>query len=203
MRALSGSGPPGGLLPSASTSSDASNSQISDRAGARGLASSDEAPENVGSDACETNNVPVEMTDEEVLRLYGDTIPRTEDGLLTSVGSRLHDDDAEEGERKCRPCMFNRSKRGCKAGLQCGYCHFPHGTQNKPRLCKGKRLYIRTLLVRAEAKLASDPNALDSIQLPEFVLRNEQLKQEVCDKLQATAERLNAERTDEIYVQLQ
>jgi len=37
-----------------------------------------------------------------------------------SVGSRLH----SVGE--CTPCKFNRSRRGCKDGLDCQLCHFPH-----------------------------------------------------------------------------
>jgi len=45
------------------------------------------------------------------------------DGLETShvsLGSQLH----HLGE--CTPCKFFRSRRGCRDGLQCTLCHFPH-----------------------------------------------------------------------------
>jgi hypothetical protein len=40
--------------------------------------------------------------------------------LTYSVGSVGHH------AGKCTPCKFHRSKRGCRAGLTCNLCHFPH-----------------------------------------------------------------------------
>jgi len=46
--------------------------------------------------------------------------PRGPDGEWLSFGSRLH------LQNRCTPCKFFRGRRGCRDGVQCKMCHFPH-----------------------------------------------------------------------------
>lgn len=46
--------------------------------------------------------------------------PRGEDGKLLSVGSKSHASGC------CVPCKFMKVKRGCRDGVLCNNCHFPH-----------------------------------------------------------------------------
>lgn len=66
------------------------------------------------------------------------------DRSFVSAGSALH------GQDECNPCLFVHTKRGCKNGETCVFCHFPHKRKATPRPAKGKRDRYRKLVNRME-----------------------------------------------------
>jgi len=78
-------------------------------------------------------------------------IPRTIHGYLTSWGSRFHDVNPSD----CRPCLFQVSPDGCKAGIVCQFCHLPHERLGKP--CKKKRERFKKLLEQPEQLISEMP----------------------------------------------
>lgn len=62
-------------------------------------------------------------------------IPKNRHGYLTSWGSRFHNSNPDD----CKPCLFQVSPSGCRAGIVCQFCHMPHERSGKTRPCKKKR----------------------------------------------------------------
>lgn len=72
-------------------------------------------------------------------------------GESPSAGSQGHVAGA------CRPCLYVRSKKGCKFGASCGFCHIAtgHAEPAKSRPGKGKRERIRKALALEAARSLS------------------------------------------------
>ncbi|CAK0827624.1 unnamed protein product, partial [Prorocentrum cordatum] len=59
----------------------------------------------------------------------------------------------------CRPCHYFSSRVGCANGAQCGFCHFPHATQRRPRPSKATRLHCRRLVERLDGEVGGGQSA--------------------------------------------
>mmetsp|Transcript_129947 Transcript_129947/g.259225 ORF Transcript_129947/g.259225 Transcript_129947/m.259225 type:complete len:227 (-) Transcript_129947:300-980(-) len=57
----------------------------------------------------------------------------------TPSGSALH---AEGG---CSPCHFFSTRKGCRAGTTCKFCHMPHDIPPRTRPCKERRAKAKRL----------------------------------------------------------
>jgi len=54
-------------------------------------------------------------------------VPRTADGVLTSIGAIMHKDET------CSACVFHQSAKGCYNGLRCKFCHMEHPKKKRTR----------------------------------------------------------------------
>lgn len=55
------------------------------------------------------------------------SLPHDASDRILSLGSREHmQNSAAEAHQGCVPCKFHCTSRGCKDGILCGLCHFPH-----------------------------------------------------------------------------
>jgi len=116
--------------------------------------------------------------------LQGDiTVLLDEQGNPTSIGSATH------YEGTCKPCVFVTSKRECRNGVNCTFCHFPH-----KRASAGKRSRFRKYMERAETIIDNDPNQLGDVtaKLPRSIEQDEKRKSDVVSKLIARAGKAKA-----------
>mmetsp|Transcript_18682 Transcript_18682/g.36639 ORF Transcript_18682/g.36639 Transcript_18682/m.36639 type:complete len:174 (-) Transcript_18682:51-572(-) len=135
---------------------------------------------------------------------------------LTSIGSIMH----ECGE--CQPCRCILMSEPCALGLRCPFCHFhtplcsdylaylktlpPQVEQpdNKPkaRICrKGKKIRDRykNLVSRLSEQIMNDPSGwtMDSIQLPNYVGSDAELKNKLFVRLATVAKNAGHQATGE------
>lgn len=88
----------------------------------------------------------VKVSDDEPMESVLARVPYDEAGEPTSIGSLAH----ALGE--CRPCAFLGSEqRPCQNGARCPFCHLPHPTKRRIRLCRRKRLEMRAAVASAVA----------------------------------------------------
>jgi len=131
------------------------------------------------------------------LELIKETVPRDEDGNLTSKGSMLH----EEGT--CTPCLFVHRNVGCHNGMLCTFCHFPHKRRGKARPCKDKRDRFQRRVEHMEKKMEAEPHRIVEDptwpeklvqELPPSIEGNQALKSKLMVKLYRHAEKLLADQ---------
>jgi len=159
-------------------------------------AASDQRNEDFGDDAehqqqqiqhGDTAIDSVQGADLEALR---GCIPSDDQGRLTSLGSVLH----AGGE--CTACVFALTDQGCKHGVLCTFCHFPHErrkAKNNKRPSKDKRDRYRKVTYELKAKLdpqgGDDPKPMEleacAIDLPPRLASNEAMRDKVLAQLEA------------------
>jgi len=112
------------------------------------------------------------------VRHSDEAVPLNEQGVPTSVGSAGHHAGT------CKPCTYLASKRECRNGINCTFCHFPH-----KRKSAGRRGRLRKYMERAEVVLDDDPSRLGAVteKLPRFIDQDEKRKSDVVSKLMARA----------------
>jgi len=134
---------------------------------------------------------------QQELESIQETVPRDEDGNLTSKGSLLHD------RGTCTPCLFVHRNVGCHNGILCTFCHFPHKRRGKARLCKDKRDRFQRRVEQMEKKMdaephriVEDPTWLEKLaqELPPAIEGNQFLRSKVMAKLYRHAEQLLADQ---------
>lgn len=110
------------------------------------------AAEDVGTSETDAREPEQEkVSDEECLESVLARVPYDDAGRPTSLGSWSH----AFGE--CRPCAFlGDGRRPCVNGVRCPFCHFPHSTRRRIRLCRRKRLEMRAAVVAAVTEAGSD-----------------------------------------------
>lgn len=109
-------------------------------------------------------------------------VPYDEDGNQTSIGSIGH------YENKCeRPCTFVHLEFGCRNGVRCEFCHFPHDKAKKKRNqpCKAQRNRYRMHQERLLAELERAPHTfdVDRVELPECICSNENIRRKTIKML--------------------
>eukprot|EP00747_Dinoflagellata_sp_TGD_P109033 gnl/TRDRNA2_/TRDRNA2_170577_c1_seq6.p1 gnl/TRDRNA2_/TRDRNA2_170577_c1~~gnl/TRDRNA2_/TRDRNA2_170577_c1_seq6.p1 ORF type:complete len:283 (-),score=53.91 gnl/TRDRNA2_/TRDRNA2_170577_c1_seq6:93-905(-) len=72
-----------------------------------------------------------------------------------SKGSAQH----EEGQ--CTPCLWVRSKVGCKTGASCLFCHLEHRKQGRKRPVKSKRIRMKEQLSEMVDACDQNPEKLE------------------------------------------
>jgi len=93
----------------------------------------------------------LKVSDDEPIESVLARVPYDEAGRPTSLGSLGH----ALGE--CRPCAFLGSEqRPCQNGARCPFCHLPHPTKRRIRLCRRKRLEMRAAVAAAVAEAGSE-----------------------------------------------
>jgi hypothetical protein len=107
-------------------------------------------------------------------------LPKDSEGKATSIGSVDHEFDT------CSPCAFMVRSRGCKQGIYCGFCHFPHSEdvdkrRNRPRPCKAQRMRFQKTLDRLKSKVEENPEKFnaDKVHFPPSIEENEEKKEKV------------------------
>lgn len=118
----------------------------------RGPTDSSAAEDGGFSEAEESRQLEqVQVSEEEPIESVLARVPYDDAGKPTSLGSLNH----ALGE--CRPCAFlGNEQRPCQNGARCPFCHFPHPTKRRIRLCRRKRLELRAAVVAAVIEAGSD-----------------------------------------------
>eukprot|EP00747_Dinoflagellata_sp_TGD_P109032 gnl/TRDRNA2_/TRDRNA2_170577_c1_seq5.p1 gnl/TRDRNA2_/TRDRNA2_170577_c1~~gnl/TRDRNA2_/TRDRNA2_170577_c1_seq5.p1 ORF type:complete len:295 (-),score=47.93 gnl/TRDRNA2_/TRDRNA2_170577_c1_seq5:93-977(-) len=93
--------------------------------------------------------------DEEDAKTTGQSQKHTKAPWSESKGSALH----EEGQ--CTPCLWVRSKVGCKTGASCLFCHLEHRKQGRKRPVKSKRIRMKEQLSEMVDACDQNPEKLE------------------------------------------
>jgi len=117
-------------------------------------------------------------------------VPFDERGHRTSIGSIGHYEETCHG-----PCCFVHLPSGCRNGVYCEWCHFPHERDTKKKKsqpCKAQRNRYRRHQERLLAELDQAPHLfdLDRVELPQCISSNDSVKAKTLRMLQERLEYL-------------
>jgi len=116
---------------------------------------------------------------EELLRL----VPYNEKGLLMSIGSIGHSENA------CKPpCVSVLRRKGCAKEVMCGFCHFPHAGKkpaSRPRPDKGMRGRYRKHWEKFKSQIEENPDTFDvaAVKFPPSIESDEILKKKLMTRM--------------------
>eukprot|EP00931_Biecheleriopsis_adriatica_P001264 TRINITY_DN10154_c0_g1_i1.p1 TRINITY_DN10154_c0_g1~~TRINITY_DN10154_c0_g1_i1.p1 ORF type:complete len:238 (+),score=37.34 TRINITY_DN10154_c0_g1_i1:59-772(+) len=120
-----------------------------------------------------------------------ETVPRTDQGTLTSIGSTGHPET-------CSPCVFAFLAVGCSKGFKCEFCHFRHENakmvkghvflSRQKQACANWTMDLEALETRDNCSMSTETHGSTSTESPEDALARE-LEQAELAELKETVPR--------------
>eukprot|EP00747_Dinoflagellata_sp_TGD_P109036 gnl/TRDRNA2_/TRDRNA2_170577_c1_seq9.p1 gnl/TRDRNA2_/TRDRNA2_170577_c1~~gnl/TRDRNA2_/TRDRNA2_170577_c1_seq9.p1 ORF type:complete len:276 (-),score=52.19 gnl/TRDRNA2_/TRDRNA2_170577_c1_seq9:93-920(-) len=86
--------------------------------------------------------------------------PPMEDTGQTALASKGSQPELHQ-EGKCKPCKWLQSRKGCRSGADCLFCHLEHRKQGRKRPVKSKRIRMKEQLSEMVDACDQNPEKLE------------------------------------------